>query len=293
MRCRIAQIVILTATCLLAGKPHIQAQVPGCPTRASSASDDGQPPGPEISVAEVTFSGSLQLPISEQDQIADSIKQRTYGKSLEGVTDGAVERVRAGWQNHGYFKVQVSGEQRTLAGSPASRRIALSFYVDEGLQYSLDRITFKNYKLMRDVSAVRRLFPINDGDIFSREKIAMGLENLSKAYGEMGYINFTSVPDTKVDDEKRLISLSIDMDEGKQFYVSSVNVLGLDELARKEVLMALLIRSGQIYNSRLWELSLRKYSSLFPNCECRDSERRLDEKAGTVALTLDFRPCSD
>jgi outer membrane protein insertion porin family len=109
----------------------------------------------------------------------------------------------------------------------------------------------------------------------------------------MGYINFTSVPDTKFDDERELISLDIDMDEGKQFYVSSVSVLGLDESARQKVLMELLIKPGQIYNSRLWELSLRKYGSMFSNCECRDSERRLDEKTGTVALTLDFRPCSD
>jgi outer membrane protein insertion porin family len=293
MRRRFARIVILTTACLLAGKPHVQAQNSGCPTRSASASDDRQPSGPEVSMAEVTFSGSLQLPLSDQDQIAASIKRQDYGISPDGATDDAVERVRAGWQDHGYFKVKVSGEKRTLTSSPASRRIALSFHVDEGLQYSLDRITFKNYKYMADVSAVRRLFPINDGDIFSREKIATGLQNLRKAYGEMGYINFTAVPDTKFDDEKKLISLDIDLDEGKQFYVSSVKVLGLDELARQELLKDLPIKRGQIYNSRLWELSLRKYNSMFPDCKCGDSERHLDEKAGTVALTLDFRPCSD
>jgi outer membrane protein insertion porin family len=293
MRRRFAQIVILTTACLWADKLHLQAQDSGCPTRSASASDDKQPSGPEISIAEVIFSGSLQLPVSDQDQIAASIKRLDYGNSPDGATDDAVERVRAGWQDRGYFKVKVSGEKRTLTSSADSRRIALSFHVEEGLQYRLDRITFKNYKLMADVSAVRDLFPINDGDIFSREKIAKGLENLRKAYGEMGYINFTSVPDTKFDDEKRVIVLEIDMDEGKQFYVSNINVLGLDELARQELLKELPIKSGQIYNSRFWELSLEKYSSIFPDCQCGDSERRLDEKAGTVALTLDYRPCAD
>lgn len=106
-------------------------------------------------------------------------------------------------------------------------------------------------------------------------------------------INFTSVPDTSVDDENKLISLEIDMDEGKQFYVGSVKVLGVDQPARQELLRDLPIKRGQTYNSRLWELSLRKYSSMFPDCKCGDSERRLDEKTGTVALTLDFWPCSD
>ena len=90
-----------------------------------------------------------------------------------------------------------------LTSSPASQRMALSFQVEEGLQYTLGEITFKNNKVISDVAALRGLFPINDGDIFSREKIAKGLENLRKAYGDRGYINFTSVPDTKFDDEKK------------------------------------------------------------------------------------------
>jgi outer membrane protein insertion porin family len=45
---------------------------------------------------------------------------------------------------------------------------------------------------------LRHLFPIKDGDIISREKIGKGLENLRKVYGQFGYINFTSVPDTSL-----------------------------------------------------------------------------------------------
>jgi outer membrane protein insertion porin family len=107
-------------------------------------------------------------------------------------------------------------------------------------------------------------------------------------------MNFISVPDTKFDDGKKLISLDIDMDEGKQFYVSSVNVLGLDEPARQKLLKELPIKRGQIYNNRLWEMSLLKHASMFPDCSCRWYEpQRLDEHSATVALTLDFRPCSD
>jgi len=133
---------------------------------------------------------------------------------------------------------------------------------------------------------------MNDGDTFSREKIASGLENLRKAYGDMGYINFTSVPDTKFDDERRLISLVIDVDEGKLFHVGSVNVLGLDEQARQELLKELPFKRGQIYTSKLWEkLLLLKYGSMIPECECR-TQLGVNEQAGAVAVTLDFRPCS-
>jgi outer membrane protein assembly factor BamA len=290
MRYQLAQVVILAASCLLAGRPHVDAQ--SCPTPHTS--DDERPPGPEISIAQLTFSGFLQLPISDQDQIAESIKEVSYGDSLDATTDEALERVRMGWQNHGYFKVLVNGNATTLDSTSAGRRIALSVHVDEGSQYRLGGIGFKHNRAVSNLDALRRLFPIRDGETFSREKVAEGLENLRKAYGELGYINFTSIPDTRFDDEKKLIYLDIDMDEGKPFYVSSVDVLGLDEPTRQELLRDLPIKVGQPYNSRLWELSLLKHRSMFPDCGgCRAYQPlRLDERAGAVAVTLDFRPCS-
>jgi len=252
--------------------------------------DDQQPPGPEISIAEVTFSGTLQMPIPDQDQIAASIKQQTSGYSPDGVTDEVLERVRAGWQDRGYFKVRVSGKSKTLTSSP-SRRIAIRVHVDEGMQYRLREITFRNDKAISDVTVLRSLFPVSDGDIFSREKIAIGLQNLRKAYGELGYVNFTAVPDTLFDDAKGIISLDIDLDEGRQFHVSSINIVGLDERSRQEILKDFPI--GQIYNERLFRLFLEKYSSVFKLHaeDPRLTERRLDERTGTIAITLYACPC--
>ena len=72
--------------------------------------------------------------------------------------------------------------------------------------------------------------------------------------------------------------------------MSGVNVLGLDESAQQELLKELPIKRGQIYNAA-FQMSLRKYGSMLPHCECRE-ELSLDERVGAVAVTLDFRPCS-
>jgi outer membrane protein assembly factor BamA len=291
MRRPIAQIVLFITACLLADGPHVRAQSEPCPPRLASAPDNKQPSDPTILIAKVTFSGLLQMPVSDQDQIAASIKQRTNQNSLDGLTDEAAERVRVAWQDRGYFKVQVTGEEKMLASSATSQRIALSFRVEEGLQYSLSAITFKNNKVISDAAALRGLFPIDDGDIFSREKIEEGLQNLRKAYQARGYINFVPVPDTKFDDDTKLISLDVDLDEGKQFYISSVHILGLDDPARQELLKDLSIKRGQIYTGKFWELFLLKYGSMLPDCGCKE-ELGMDERAGTVAVTLDFWPCS-
>jgi outer membrane protein assembly factor BamA len=301
MRCRLAHIVVLTTTCLC-GVQYVRAQSQAAsrllgphsetPCESSSQPDDSQHSGPAISIATVSFSGALQMPAADQNRIADLIKHETHGTSLDAVIEEALERANAGWQDRGYFKVHVNGEAQTLSTSPAGQSIALFVNVNEGVQYRLSSISFKNNRAITNLRALRNLFPTEDGDVFSREKIARGLENFRKTYGELGYINFTTVPDTRFDDEDKLISLDIDIDEGKQFYVRAVEVQGLDESSRDELLDDLPIKRGQIYNSRLWELSLLKYGAMMPDCECREDPRHLDEKSGDVTLTFDFRPCS-
>ncbi len=299
MRSGLTRIVVFATVGLLGGQTQIHAkqsnavvisevQDQSCPR--SFPSHEEQPSRQKVSIDNVTFSGFLQLSVSDQDEIAASIRQGTHGDALDGVIEEALERVRAGWQNRGYFKVQVTGEARTLKKNSADLHVVLFVNVDEGLRYTLAGIRFKNNKAISNVKALRVLFPIHDGDIFSRERIAKGLENLSKTYGEDGFINYTGVPATTFDDDKKQAFLEIDVDEGKQFFISSVNVVGVDEPAKQKILSNLAIHGGDVYNSRLWELSLMHIPRL-PDCECRQT-LQMDDRTATVALTLDFRPCS-
>lgn len=295
MRCRIALVLLSVLWLLISAKAQQTASNRICETqsdtsRPSLRTTDDQPRGPEISIAEVAFSGSLELPVSEQQLIADSIKEKTHGNAMEEVTDEALERARAGWLNHGYFKAQVTGEARTLSSSPASQSIGLSVHVEEGQQYRLNSITFKNNKAMR-TEVLRAYFPIEHGDVFSREKIAKGLEDLRNSYDELGYLNFTAVPDTQFNDQERLITLVIEVDEGKQFHLRNLNLFGLDEAFRQELLQAFPI--GQIYSERRFQEFLENHSSSvkFSPDDPSYRSRKLDERRATVGITLDARPC--
>jgi outer membrane protein insertion porin family len=170
-----------------------------------------------------------------------------------------------------------------------THQFVITFDIDAGPQYRLGHITFRNNHAVTNAKALRNLFPIKDGDIFARATIVKGLENLRYAYGEFGYINFTPVPATTFDDEKKLGFLEIDVDEGKQFYVGSIDIVGADA----QVLNDLALKPGQIYNVRLVELFLRKH---LPGADVNDLNilhRLLNERDGTVALTFNFRSNPD
>lgn len=209
------------------------------------------------------------------------------------MVEEAIERLRAGWQNHGYFQVDVNAEGKILTRSESEIQIALLAQVNEGVQYRLGGITFKNNKVLTDSAKLRDLFLIKDGEIFSREKLAEGLENLRKAHSELGYINYTGVPSSSFDEEKTLGYLDVDVDEGKRFVIASTEVKGLDWVAGQRLLSDPAVKPGNAFNSRLWEIFVKKIPPLHPGCGCPDFQAlHLDEQMGTVQIELDFHPCS-
>jgi outer membrane protein insertion porin family len=243
-----------------------------------------------IHLVEVRFNGDTRLDGVDLKKCAADLKSRTYLGTQW--TDYLLERVRVQYlQDKGYFKAAVRASTQQLPDRQDTHQFVITFDIDAGPQYRVGNITFKNNHAISATKALRDLFPIKDGDIFERNLIAKGLDNLREAYSELGYINFTSVPDTKFDDEKKLIFLDIDVDEGKQFYVRRIEFQGntttRDEVIRHE----LAIEEGQIYNARLWKFSLLRLNQLgyFEPLKPDDpntTDRKLDEKNGTVDLTL-------
>jgi TonB family protein len=156
--------------------------------------------------------------------------------------------------------------------------------------YRLQGIAFKNNKAIANYQALRAQFPIHDGDPVDPTLIAKGLDNLRHVYATIGYIGFRAVPQTKFDDGSQTVSLEVTFDEGKQFLVSRIDFLGVDEQAFQKMRKNLLQKPGQIYNQRLVDLSLGRYAAIFRAAD-PGLNLRPDEETGTVAVSYDFRPC--
>ncbi len=141
---------------------------------------------------------------------------------------------------------------------------------------------------------MRNLFPIKDGDIFDRSKIAKGLENLKTFYASGGFINFTSIPTPDIDEDKKQVSFDIDVDEGKQFSVRRIEFSGNTTTRDKVIRRELVLEEGQLYNERFWKISIQRLNQLgfFEQIKPDDpttTERHLDEKEATVDLTLKLK----
>jgi len=273
--------------------------------------------GPKVKVGKIRFEGNKSLsnrvlihamknlkPIGIPHSIfLEGLFSKTYdGSKLEEDT----EHVRYEYQNRGYYKVIVQdpkvdihdtghkGFHVPLLQHGPGKAADITIPLEEGDRYRLGSITFKNNKAVPDVARLRAQFPIKDGEYFSREKVAKGLENLRKAYGTLGYINFTSVPNTTFDEDKKLVSLDIDIDEGKQFFVRRIEFSGNTTTRDKVIRREIALEEGQQYDQSRWEFSILRLNQLgyFDQIKPDDpnvTERHINEKDGTVDLTLKLK----
>ena len=273
--------------------------------------------GPKVKVGRIKFEGNRHVSTRELRSAMHFMKpigiphsiflENLFSKTYDAThLDDDMELVREALQNRGYFKANV-GDPRTnirntgrtgfripLIQHGPGKAMDITIPIEEGDQYRLGSITFKGTKAVPNTKALRSLFPLKDGDIFSRQKIAKGLDNLKSAYGSQGYINFTSIPQPSFDEQKKTVSFEIDIDEGKQFYVRRIEFQGNTTTRDKVIRRELVLEEGQLYNEQLWKLSIQRLNQLgfFDDIKPDDpttTDRHLDEKNGTVDLTLKVR----
>jgi outer membrane protein insertion porin family len=266
--------------------------------------------GPTVKVGQIRFNGNVHLnglylrrsmknlkPIGiPYSVIFEDLFAKTFDASkLEEDT----ERVRQAYRDKGYYNTAVEEPKTQIRDEGGlnwvtfrprrGKRIDILMPIEEGARYRLGTITFTGNKAVKNERALRGTFAVKDGDWFNATMIGKGLDNLKKAYGQLGYINFGAIPKPSFDEQKKTVSLNIDIDEGKPFFVSRIefqgNTITRDRVIRRE----LLLDEGQVYNSQLWEYSLLRLNQLEyfePLKVDQDSEAHQNVEAGTVDLLL-------
>jgi outer membrane protein insertion porin family len=269
--------------------------------------------GPTVKVGKIAFDGNHNVsdrtlrasmknlrPIGiPRSIIFENLFARTFDATK---LDEDTERVRQAYRDRGYFKaltseptthVRDAGGINPFTLRPSrGKRIDILMPVEEGERYRLGGITFTGNKAFPNTKALRAQFAQRDGEFFNATMFSKGLEQLRKAYGEGGFINFVGTPTPRVDEAKKLIYLDIDIDEGKPFYVARIEFTGNTITRDKVIRRELLLEEGQIYNNRLWELSILRLNQLnyFETLKAdQDSESRQNPDDGTVDLLLKLK----
>ncbi len=242
--------------------------------------------GPMVAVRELHLVNVSRATVEEQEQIANSL----VGVRFPGNnTTELAERLRDAFQRHGFFEVRVASlELDGLDRNSNPPTVSVTATIDEGDRYYLKEVRFTGNKAVSDLAALRNLIPLKDGDIFNVQAIRKGIKNLRDAYGQMGFINFTPVPETVADEKYKTVTLTFDLDEGAQFFIKSFTVRDTDEQSGASLQAAWLevFPPGSIYNAKLVEAFFAHQRALLP--PGATPERNLLIKQDAHEHTLDI-----
>ena len=110
---------------------------------------------------------------------------------------------------------------------------------------------------------------------------------MKKLYGEFGYIDFVPEPSFDVNGDK--VDLTLTADEGKQFFVRRIDFTGNTTTRDKVIRREILLDEGDIYNSRLWDVSILRLNQLgyFEVLKAEDAASLTrNTQSNTVDITL-------
>lgn len=276
--------------------------------------------GPKVKVGKIKFTGNhafsdrkliramhhdrpIQIPLYFTEI---NLWSKTYDhdKLIEDQEVG----VRGLYQDNGYFKVSLpdpilenvdtEGWKYGIpfAGRTTGKAVNITIPIEEGERYTMGSIKIvssdPDKALSLKVDALKSVFPLKAGDVFSTAKIRKAMEDYTKIYGQYGFIDFVPEPETDIDEKAKRIDVTMKFDEGKQYYVRRIEFSGNTTTRDKVIRRELLIDEGQLFNKRLWEISILRLNQLnyFDKIEAdKSAEIKRDTKAGTVDILLKLK----
>jgi len=276
--------------------------------------------GPKVKVGRIKFTGNHAF--SDRKLIRAMRHDRPYSIPLyfryipvltktydrQKLSEDLEVGVRGLYRDNGYFKVSV-GEpvlenldtssfrmKIPVAGRSHGKAVNITIPIQEGERYRMGTLRIvsadPDKALSLKVDALKSAFPLKQGDIFSTEKVRKALETYGKIYGEYGFIDFTPEPDTDIDEQNKIINLTLKFDEQKQYFVRRIDFVGNTTTRDKVIRRELMIDEGQLFNKRLWEMSILRLNQLdyFDKIEAdKAAEIKRNSKEGTVDINLKLK----
>ncbi|SEG60610.1 outer membrane protein assembly factor BamA [Marinobacterium lutimaris] len=195
--------------------------------------------------------------ISEED-LRSGLKQ-------SGVQEGdvfrrsAVDQIRLDllrlYVSQGRYGADIQTEVEPLAGN----RVALNVNITEGREATIQHINIVGNTVFDD-EELKELFSLKlpnfwtfytKSDRYSREKMSGDLERLRSYYMDRGYINFDiESAQVSITPDKRHVYITVNVTEGQQYSVSSVDVAGDLVVPREELESLYLLHPGDTFSRK-------------------------------------------
>jgi len=204
-------------------------------------------------IAQIDFVGLKEF---DKDQILKGLKEVGFAVSRSfdrGMLDKAEQELKRQYLTRGKYAASI-----TTTITPLERnRVAINFKIDEGDSAKIRQInivgaqSFKEKVLLDEfqLQTPNWISWYTKNDQYSKQKLSADLESLRSFYLNRGYLEF-NIESTQVSisPEKKDVYISVSVNEGERYVVSSVKLAGDLNLPEDELRKAVQIKPGDIFS---------------------------------------------
>jgi len=214
----------------------------------------------ETFIDEVTNKASIHFVIREGHKVKIS-KINIYGNnSFKDRKIYKVIKTRSkGWFNSGFLREEVLKEDMDRVSSFYEQngyidavadftiaflyqgKVEVDITVDEGQRYYIGNVQVAGSEILSDKEVRHSMQFIQDGNVFSREKLSVDISNIRSLYFDRGYIFAKVNESTSLDPDSGAVEVKIEIEEGGLAYIEKVKIQGntrtRDIVIRRELRM--------------------------------------------------------
>ena len=156
----------------------------------------------------------------------------------------------------GRYTAQVNSEIEELS----TNRVALNISIKEGKSAVIEKVSiignkqFSDEELLPlfDLSVTNAFSWWTDNDKYAREKLSADIERLRSFYLDRGYMQFeVTSTDVSISPDQKQVYLTINVSEGAQFYLKSVEITGNLAVPKEQLEQHLQVAAGELFNRKM------------------------------------------
>ncbi len=258
---------------------HEAKPIGGAAEQLSFTIDDG----PKAKVKAVDFDGNTVYSDGKLSGKLKKIKpsgfwnlswmggKTTYTESKwlgEPPDPGDQKRIEDFYLNNGYVTARVGQPKLSYTDGKSGffkkkpvKWVTLTIPVTEGEQYRVGKIDFEGLTVLKE-EFVRPLFKLEPGDVYNESQFRKGFDKLRDMYGSIGYFQWTGGPKRKPDPARKVVDVTLAMDEDKRYYVGQIKVTGNDTTRDKVVRREIYMNEGDVFNTEALKATIRRINQL-------------------------------
>ncbi len=198
-------------------------------------------------IREVKIRGNKQI---ATDKIKEKLALTEGGVYNPQAIASNVEKIRLFYEEEGYYQAKIAPQVEKVAEGDVS----VVFQIDEGGKFEISSIRILGAKGLserdiKDHMATRELFLFFFYGTLKREELQRDLDRIKAFYLDNGYLDIkVDEPQIRVIEARRKLEVSIRVEEGAQYRVGEVRVIGNTVFATEDLLKPIQIAKRGIFS---------------------------------------------